>query len=73
MKAKLTLTLDADLLHRARRSARVRGLSLSSLVEAALREIVNEPTVSFATRWRGRFRPAQRDDGRFRALSRKYL
>ena len=73
MKKKLTITVDSDLLPRAKRSARARGVSLSSLVEASLREIAEEDTPSFASRWRGRFQAAGRDDRRYRALSRKYL
>jgi len=29
--------------------------------------------VSFAKRWRGRFRPANRKDDRYKALAKKYL
>ncbi len=28
---------------------------------------------SFARRWRGKFKPAERDDARYAALSKKYL
>ncbi len=73
MKRKLTITVDGDLLPRAKRYARSRGVSLSSLIEASLREIVVEATPSFASRWRGRFEAARRDDGRYESLARKYL
>ena len=73
MKRKLTVTMDESLLHEAERFARSRGLSLSSLIESALRETLADDAPSFATRWRGRFRPAERDDPRYRALARKYL
>ena len=53
----------------AKRYARARGVSLSSLVEQSLREVAGKPAPSFAARWRGRFRPAERDE----ALSEKYL
>ncbi|MDE2796640.1 MAG: DUF6364 family protein [Gemmatimonadota bacterium] len=73
MKQKLTITVDPEVLVAAKRHARSRGVSLSSLIERALRHeaAVGEP--SFTSRWRGRFRPANRDDPRYDALARKYL
>jgi post-segregation antitoxin (ccd killing protein) len=53
MKQKLTITVDADLVPAAKRYARSRGVSLSSLVEQSLREMAGEITPSFASRWRG--------------------
>jgi post-segregation antitoxin (ccd killing protein) len=73
MKKKLTVTVDAELLPRAKRYARSRGVSLSSLIEEALREMAREEAPSFSDRWRGRFVPAGKDDDRFRALAEKYL
>lgn len=73
MKRKLTLTIDEKLLPRAKRYARARGVSLSSLVEEALQGMASEEAPSFADRWRGRFEPASREDERFRFLSEKYL
>ena len=58
---------------RAKQYARSRGVSLSSLIEASLREIAVEDTPSFATRWRGRFNAARRNDSRYETLARKYL
>jgi len=73
MKRKLTITVDSELLLRAKRYARLRGVSLSSLVEASLRAIAVEETPSFSARWRGRFKEARRDDARYEAVARKYL
>ncbi len=74
MKQKLTITVDSDLLPAAKRYARSRGVSLSSLVELSLREMTAGTAPSFASRWRGKFRPAGReDDPRYDALARKYL
>ena len=73
MKRKLTITVDEDLVPRAKRYARSRGVSLSSVIENALRDITAEESPSFTERWRGRFEPAARDDARFRALAEKYL
>ena len=73
MKKKLTITVDADLLPLAKRYARSRGVSLSSLVEQSLREVAGDESASFSSRWRGRFRLAERDDPRYDALAGKYL
>jgi hypothetical protein len=73
MKTKLTITVDEDLIPRARRYARSRGVSLSSLIEGALREMAGEEEESFSARWKGRFVPADKDDPRYAALARKYL
>ena len=73
-KQKLTITVDADLLPLAKRYARFRGVSLSSLIEQFLRKVAGEDTPSFASRWRGKFRAAEReDDPRYDALSGRYL
>ncbi len=74
MKQKLTITVDADLLPAAKRYARSRGVSLSSLVEQSLREMAGEHVASFSERWRGKFQAAERDDdARYAALAKKYL
>ena len=74
MKQKLTITVDAELLPAARRYARSRGVSLSSLVERSLREMAGKDSPSFSSRWRGKFRPAERDDDpRYDALASKYI
>lgn len=73
MKTKVTITLDRDIVPRAKSYARRRGMSLSAVIEEALRALSEEEAPSFVDRWRGRFEPAERDDERFRALARKYL
>ncbi len=74
MKQKLTITIDAELLPVAKRYARSRGVSLSSLVEKSLREMASEEVPSFSSRWRGKFRAAQCEgDPRYEALAQKYL
>lgn len=73
MKAKLTITIDRELIPVAKRYARARGVSLSAVVESALRELTGpEDRSSFARRWRGSMRLAESDDERFRALVEKY-
>ena len=74
MKQKLTITIDAELLPAAKRYARSRGVSLSSLIEQSLREMAGEDSPSFSARWRGRLQAAEReDDPRYAALAKKYL
>ena len=73
MKKKLTITVDAELLPMAKRYARSRGVSLSSLIEQSLREVAGDGAASFSSRWRGRFRAAERDDPRYDTLAEKYL
>jgi hypothetical protein len=73
MKNKLTLTIDAQLILRAKRYARARGVSLSSVVEEALRELASDESPSFVDRWRGRFEAASKKDDRFRAMAEKHL
>lgn len=73
MKEKLTITVDSESLTVAKRYARMRGVSLSSLFEASLRAVAMEETAPFSERWRGRFEDARREDARYEALARKYL
>ena len=82
MKSKLTITVDSELIPAAKRYARSRGVSLSSVIEQALREATGETGetgASFVARWRGAFQPAHHvkpellDDPRYAALARKYL
>ena len=73
MKAKLTITVDEELIPEAKRHARSRGQSLSQLVEDRLRQAIAERDAGFAQRWRGRFRSRHGDDDRFAQLTKKYL
>jgi len=73
MKTKLTITVAAEVVPAAKRYARGRGVSLSSLIEGSLKEMIQDGEPSFTERWRGQFRAAGRDDPRYEALARKYL
>ena len=58
----------------AKRYARSRGVSLSSLIEQSLRQAAGVSAPTFSARWRGKFKAAERkDDPRYNALARKYL
>ncbi len=72
MKTKLTITVDRELVPRAKRLARARGVSLSSIIEGALRELTAPETPTFSERWRGAFEWKDADDPRARALRDKY-
>ena len=73
MKTKLTLSIDCALVLQAKRHARQRDLSLSQLIETALRAATGEDDArTFTARWRGSFRPAARADKRYQALARRY-
>ena len=56
MKTKLTITVDPEVVPVAKRYARSRGVSLSSLIEGALKEMVRDEAPSFTEQWRGQFR-----------------
>ncbi len=73
MKTKLTVTIDEDLIPKAKEQARSQGVSLSDLIERALRTLALEKRQSFSARWRGRFNAARRKDERYKALADKYL
>jgi len=73
MKTKLTVTVDRELIPKAKRYARNRGMSLSAVIEDALRGLTEEEGQSFAQRWRGAFVLAERDGERYRALVKKYV
>ena len=63
MKKRLTITVDGEVISAARRYARARGVSLSSLVEQSLRQMTKGETQSFSSRWRGKLRAAERERG----------
>lgn len=79
MKTKLTVTIDDELLPKAKDHARSLGVSLSQLIERALRDMSEAERPSFSERWRGKLRAANRADGadrkdeRHRRLAEKYL
>ncbi len=73
MKAKLTITVNRELLPAAKRYARARGVSLSSIVESTLRDLSKAPREPFSRRWRGKFKSTERKDERYAALAKKYL
>lgn len=77
MKTKLTLTIDRELIPKAKKIAEARGVSLSSIVEDTFRRLQLDESEPFSSKWRGRFRvktpPAEAVDPRFEKLSERYL
>ena len=73
MKTKLTVTIDEEVIPKAKRYARSRGVSLSRLIEQALLELIESERLSFTAKWRGKLRAAKRSDERYRRLAEKYL
>ena len=73
MKAKLTLTIDEDLIPQAKRYAETRNDSLSGLVEKALRDLTRTKQIPFSKRWAGKFQASRRASTRYKTLSRRYL
>ena len=74
MKKKLTLTIDEDVIPRAKQLARSKDLSLSQLVEDLLKSTDTGPVETFSERWAGKFQLADVvGDDRFDYLASKYL
>ena len=57
---------------RAKRYARRQGVSLSALIESALRDMTGAEKRTFTEKWIGQFELADRDDPRYKALLEKY-
>ena len=74
MKKRLTLSIDPDVVAMAKRYAQSRGMSLSALVEQYLDKQTRLGEQSNASRWRGKFEPAEKHgDPRYDFLAKKYL
>ena len=75
MKKKLTVTVDEDVLPLAKRYAKSQGVSLSLLVEQALRDMTREEELTFSEKWRGKFKymtDAEIESARYEFLAHKY-
>ena len=70
MKTKLTVSIDVDLIPKAKLYAKGMGISLSSLIERDLmRDLANK--VSFTQQWSGKLVSAAKDEPRYNRLMRK--
>ena len=73
MKAKLTLTVDRDIVPQAKRYAEQRGTSVSQMVETALRHMIAPAErLPFGSRWRGKLAAQPRNEARYRGLAKRY-
>jgi hypothetical protein len=77
MKERITVTMDRDLIVRAKLLAHHRGTSLSNLVELSLQASMApqaRPARSFVERWAGKFkvRDGGSEDPRLQALKAKH-
>ena len=73
MKTKLTLTIEEDLILKAKRYAEAQNASLSGLVEKAFRDLTRSEEKPFSKRWSGKFKASRRASTSYNALSRRYL
>ena len=77
MKSKLTLSIEREISHRAKKHARKRGRSLSQWVEELLQNEMAgatgvKPKETFSRRWTGRMELSHESDPRRDRLIRKY-
>ncbi len=77
MKKRITLTLDPEVLYRAKRIAHVRETSVSGLIEDFVRSAqvsAEEGRVPFARKWAGKFRvrATTKRDARLEALKARH-
>ena len=72
MKSKLTITVDKEVVTKAKSRAKMSGKSLSAVIEDLLRseQAKHEPT--FAERWAGKFVPAKKKTARYKYLAKRY-
>jgi hypothetical protein len=61
MKSRVTITLDSDVLHQAKRMARDRKITLSELIEDLLKDSQDQShtsnkKVSFSSKWLGKLK-----------------
>lgn len=75
MKKKLTLTIEGGLLPKIKLIAITNGTSLSTLVEEKFKEVIQENELSFAGKWKGKFKleSGNEKEARRKYLAKKYL
>lgn len=73
MKTRLHVTVDYSVLQRARELARTRGMSLSALVESALRRVTEvDSAPSCTASWRGTMAMVDQGTPRLRTLAARH-
>ncbi len=56
MKTKLTISVEKNLIAKAKQTARGQNTSVSQIVEDHLKDLTSRKESSFSTRWRGYFK-----------------
>jgi hypothetical protein len=73
MKTRLHITVDHSVLQQARQLAHTRGMSLSALVESALRRVAEVDSAPYFTAsWRGPMVMLAHDTPRLRTLAARH-
>lgn len=72
MKAKLTITMDENLIPKAKQYAKAHGCSLSYLLEKSVQSIISPSAKRISEKWRGKLSVSQNDSKRFQNLAKKY-
>jgi Family of unknown function (DUF6364) len=77
MKSRVTITLDPVVLEQARTEARLRGVSLSVLIEDRLKQALQhslKPNLSFTEKWAGQLMLREgSQDALLNALKTRYM
>ena len=73
MKRKLNIPVDADHIPASEEGALPSGMSSPPSKKNSPREANADGSKSFASRWRGKFKPAERETSRYDTLKQKYL
>ena len=73
MKNKLTVTVEKELIPKAKAYAKLHGISLSEIIEETFKKLSGRKGASFSDKWRGKFTVVRKNEHRFTKLSEKYL
>ena len=73
MKNKLTVTVEKELIPKAKAYAKLHGISLSEIIEDTFKRLPGRKGPSFSSKWRGKFTVVRKNEHRFKKLSEKYL
>jgi len=73
MKTRLNLTIDENLIPKTKNYAKSHGISVSQLVEDLLRKTTVKEEPTFSLKWRGQFKPINKNEPRYEKLKDRYL
>jgi hypothetical protein len=73
MKTKLTVSIDEELVPKAKKYAASTGKSLSAVIEQFLRQATMKIEPTFSQKWLGKLKPAnKKGDPRYNYLAKRY-